>query len=647
MIDITLGLQLFNAFFPQLFSILSVGNIIEDSVRAAIDVIEELNDMLKSGEMESYLDAIAGKFSGFSDDIGRDIETISELWNEFLKTDLGENTQKEIDFVIDAFKNLPENFRAIVQIITVELASLIEYGKAYGKGFVDVLSAELDKMVGKAGVYARAILAALNPFDGGGATIDVNAELRALDSTAAEVLDNVRANINRVSEVRRDSIASILEERQAALDSFDDQIKKGKELREQYDFLTASKKAFGALETVGFTIEDLGRGKDLLVTYEGVTKEVHKSSDAFIAYLDSLDIADEKARKLIATLKSGTFDPKAFDLGVLGQFKVGGEGDSGESETERKASEKLEKQLEREKLAREREFENLRQSLLTEEEAIQESYDRRLAIILENTEEGSQKQADLKARLDKEFATQAIGNLDSPDTYEEQIAEIEEFYASRRELILNNVALTEEQRTELEEELTRQRNERLNALEQERVSSILQGGAQVFDGLAGLAKTYAGEQSGIYKSLFAVSKAFALADAIIKIQQGIAQAASLPFPANLAAMGTVAAATGSIVSTISGTQFSGAYDKGGDIPSGKIGLVGEFGPELIQGPATVTSRKETAKMFREAANAPEQQPVVNVKNINVLDPSLVGDYLGTDEGEQMIMNVVQRNQRSI
>lgn len=37
------------------------------------------------------------------------------------------------------------------------------------------------------------------------------------------------------------------------------------------------------------------------------------------------------------------------------------------------------------------------------------------------------------------------------------------------------------------------------------------------------------------------------------------------------------------------------FDKGGFIPSGSAGIVGEFGPELVRGPAAVTSRKETAK----------------------------------------------------
>ncbi|WP_320178125.1 hypothetical protein [Roseovarius pacificus] len=43
--------------------------------------------------------------------------------------------------------------------------------------------------------------------------------------------------------------------------------------------------------------------------------------------------------------------------------------------------------------------------------------------------------------------------------------------------------------------------------------------------------------------------------------------------------------------------FAGFFDGGGRIPSGQIGIAGEFGPEIVEGPARVTSRADTAKMF--------------------------------------------------
>ena len=45
--------------------------------------------------------------------------------------------------------------------------------------------------------------------------------------------------------------------------------------------------------------------------------------------------------------------------------------------------------------------------------------------------------------------------------------------------------------------------------------------------------------------------------------------------------------------------------------------------------------------------SPQQAPQLNTRIVNVLDPAIVGDYMATAEGEEMILNVVQRNKNSI
>ncbi|HDZ2339562.1 TPA: phage tail tape measure protein, partial [Klebsiella pneumoniae] len=66
-----------------------------------------------------------------------------------------------------------------------------------------------------------------------------------------------------------------------------------------------------------------------------------------------------------------------------------------------------------------------------------------------------------------------------------------------------------------------------------------------------------GQQSGIYKAAFAASKAYAIAQSMVAINAGIAQAASLPFPSNLMAMATVAMETANIVSNIKAVADTG------------------------------------------------------------------------------------------
>lgn len=92
-------------------------------------------------------------------------------------------------------------------------------------------------------------------------------------------------------------------------------------------------------------------------------------------------------------------------------------------------------------------------------------------------------------------------------------------------------------------------------IEAARNSMILSAGQDTFASLADAAMAYADNQSGLYKAMFVASKAFAIADSIMKIQQGIANAMALPFPANLAAGATVAASAASIVSNIKAVQF--------------------------------------------------------------------------------------------
>lgn len=125
--------------------------------------------------------------------------------------------------------------------------------------------------------------------------------------------------------------------------------------------------------------------------------------------------------------------------------------------------------------------------------------------------------------------------------------------------------------------------DRAKRLQEAQAQIVLQTAGGMFEDLSNIAAATAGKQSGIYKAMFAMSKAFAIADATVKIAQGIAAAASQSFPYNLVAMASVAAATSSIVSSIQSTQleFGGAREKGGPVTPGKSFLVGEAGPELF------------------------------------------------------------------
>ncbi|EEW1249817.1 hypothetical protein EB434_06780 [Escherichia coli] len=65
-------------------------------------------------------------------------------------------------------------------------------------------------------------------------------------------------------------------------------------------------------------------------------------------------------------------------------------------------------------------------------------------------------------------------------------------------------------------------------------------------------------------------------------------------PATVNADGKVMMPSGGVPSW--GYGFAGMYDSGGYIPRGQFGIVGENGPEIVNGPANVTSRRNTAAL---------------------------------------------------
>jgi lambda family phage tail tape measure protein len=111
-----------------------------------------------------------------------------------------------------------------------------------------------------------------------------------------------------------------------------------------------------------------------------------------------------------------------------------------------------------------------------------------------------------------------------------------------------------------------QANQVIESQKNEIITSATQ--TMIDSGLQILATGF-GEQSGIYKAAFAASKAFAIAQSLVSIQQGIAMAAANPFPYNIAAMASVAAATASIVSNIAAVADVGFATGGFTGPGGK------------------------------------------------------------------------------
>ncbi|MCJ0972677.1 phage tail tape measure protein [Pseudomonas sp. PS1] len=204
--------------------------------------------------------------------------------------------------------------------------------------------------------------------------------------------------------------------------------------------------------------------------------------------------------------------------------------------------------------------------------------------------------------------------------YDTQLEMLEQFRQDRADL----AAVWDEEELALKQ----QHEDELARIEQARQMAQLASAESIFGDLAGLTKTFAGEQSGLYKAMFAVQKAAAIAQSMVAIQTGIAMAAANPFPANLAAMASVAAATASIVSNIGAI---GMAHEG-------IDAIPETGTWLLEKGERVTTAETSAKLDKTLSDIQSGgtgAPVVNLYE----DASKAGTVSNRQENGQNVIDI--------
>lgn len=170
----------------------------------------------------------------------------------------------------------------------------------------------------------------------------------------------------------------------------------------------------------------------------------------------------------------------------------------------------------------------------------------------------------------------------------------------------------------------------------EKVNGLKEATQSLSDAFSDMASA-AGKGSKSYKALFAIQKGFAVASATMNAILAWSQALSDPsqpsWIAKLAQYANAIALTANILSQLKSVEM---YDKGGFIKSGEVGLVGEIGPELIQGPAQITGRKETAELLSKNRGV-----TVNLFE----DAEKAGTVEQTENDETNIINIFVSNIR--
>lgn len=246
-------------------------------------------------------------------------------------------------------------------------------------------------------------------------------------------------------------------------------------------------------------------------------------------------------------------------------------------------------------------YQNLLLDLRTNEERLTDQMRERLAV-LDAVNVSSEEYADVAARIAAVSFDNApsFGGLSpvvgGPFSELARIGEAEEQLQEWYDTQLDMLAQYRQERADLNEQWDAQERElqerhqaELARIEHARQIAQLAAAESVFADLAGITRTFAGEQSGIYRAMFAVQKAAGIAQSIVAINTGMAMAAANPWPANLAAIASVASATAGLVSNIAGTQLVGQAHDG-------IMSVPESGSWNLRKGERVTTPETSARM---------------------------------------------------
>lgn len=221
-----------------------IGEAIAAGVNLASDALTELNAMLESGEMAGYLEAAGIAFSDWGDDAVRAAHIVGEAL-QGLYDDMEVDGPGAVKFLSDAFSQFPENVRAFIQLMVVEVASGLDRAEAYAVSFKD---------------RAKAIFT---------------------DDTQDAVTKRLEADLVRINGVRDDSIASILSERDATVAASAAATEAARKRREEWDAEQKRKAADKSDRLARFKAEgDGSKSVSELKAAEKAAEAAKKKSDA-------------------------------------------------------------------------------------------------------------------------------------------------------------------------------------------------------------------------------------------------------------------------------------------------------------------------------------------------------------------------------
>jgi len=193
----------------------------------------------------------------------------------------------------------------------------------------------------------------------------------------------------------------------------------------------------------------------------------------------------------------------------------------------------------------------------------------------------------------------------------------------------------------LQEEMAQTHASRMGQIHTAQFSVMLGSAEHGFASQAETMKSAQGESSGVYKAMFAVSKAFAIAQATLGMTNAISSAMALPFPANLAAAGAAAGYMATIISSAQSVAMAGFADGGYTGAGGKFDVAG-----LVHKGEGVLSQRDIGAMGGpsafEAFRASLHTGYADGGYVSAAQPG----YSGESKSAPAIVNIIEDNSKA-
>lgn len=217
-------------------------------------------------------------------------------------------------------------------------------------------------------------------------------------------------------------------------------------------------------------------------------------------------------------------------------------------------------------------------------------------------------------------------------------------------------ALTQKEIDNAETALKKTHEENLAKIKEQYAQAGINVVQSSFSVMTEATKTFAGEESAIYKGMFLAQQAFQVVSIMANAE--LAASGIMAHDAGFLGLGAVASsnivramgyASAGVVAGMALGDFAGAFDNGGYIPTGAYGVVSEKGDELVngtlvKGPANVISRKDTAAMLNNESSGGNVIYMTNHQTIQVTgngDANLVAAMQqAANQGAQMAYQAV-------